>query len=55
MDIRAWIQGRLSPNCSDAMGETGQGFTNYLIVLGIVETVSIFIMAFSMILISTIK
>ena len=55
MGVCAWIQGKVSANCSDAMGETGQGFTNYLIVLGIVETVSIFIMAFSMILISTIK
>lgn len=55
MCVCAWIQGKASANCSDAMGETGQGFTNYLIVLGIIETVSIFIMAFAMILISTIK
>jgi V/A-type H+-transporting ATPase subunit K len=50
----AWIQGKAAAVCCDAMAETGKGFTNYLIVLGIIETVSIFIMAFAMILIGKI-
>ena len=33
---------------SDAMGETGKGFGNYIVVIGIVETVALFVMAFSL-------
>ena len=33
---------------ADAQGETGQGFTNYFAAIGIVETVAIFAMVFSM-------
>ena len=33
---------------ADAMGETGKGFGQYIIVLGIVETVALFIMAFTL-------
>lgn len=51
----AWIQGKCAAYCCDALAETGKGFTNYLIVLGIIETVSIFVMAFAMILLSAIK
>jgi len=55
MLVCAWIQGKAAASCCDAMAETGKGFTNYLIVLGIIETVSIFVMAFAMILLSTVK
>ena len=54
MLVCAWIQGKAAAVCCDAMAETGKGFTNYLIVLGIIETVSIFVMAFAMILVSQI-
>ena len=30
----------------DALAETGEGFTNYLIALGIIETVALFVMVF---------
>jgi V/A-type H+-transporting ATPase subunit K len=30
------------------MGETGKGFGNYLMVLGIIETVAIFTMVFTL-------
>lgn len=45
----SWLQGRAAAAASDAQAETGQGFTNYLAALGIVETVAIFIMVFALI------
>ena len=44
----AWYQGRAGASAADAMGETGKGFGNYLMVLGIIETVAIFTMVFSL-------
>ena len=44
--LSAWMQGRIAASASDALAETGQGFTNYLIALGIIESVAIFVMAF---------
>lgn len=44
--ISALMQGRIAASASDALAETGQGFTNYLIALGIIESVAIFVMAF---------
>jgi V/A-type H+-transporting ATPase subunit K len=31
---------------SDALAETGQGFGQYIMVLGVVETVALFVMVF---------
>ena len=45
----AWMQGRVAAGASDALAETGQGFTNYLMALGIVESVAIFVMVFVLI------
>jgi len=45
----AWFQGRAGAAGSDAFGETEKGFTNYLAALGVIETVAIFVMVFSMI------
>jgi V/A-type H+-transporting ATPase subunit K len=45
----AIYQGKIAACASDAQGETGQGFTNYLIALGIVESVAIFVMVFILI------
>jgi len=42
----ALAQGRAAAGAIDALVETGKGFSNYLIALGIVETVAIFVMAF---------
>ncbi len=45
----AWFQGRAGAAAADAQAETGQGFTNYLAALGIIETVAIFTMVFALI------
>ncbi|MFC1631943.1 V-type ATP synthase subunit K [Candidatus Omnitrophota bacterium] len=44
----ALMQGKAGAVAADAMGETGKGFVNYIVVLGIIETVALFVMAFSM-------
>ena len=46
--LSALFQGRAGAAACDAQAETNQGFTNYLAALGIVETVAIFAMVFSM-------
>jgi V/A-type H+-transporting ATPase subunit K len=48
MGLSALMQGRAGATAADAMGETGKGFGNYIVVIGIVETVALFVMAFSM-------
>ena len=47
--LSALFQGRAGAASCDAQTETGQGFTNYLSALGIVETVAIFTMVFTLI------
>ena len=47
----AWQQGRAAAAAADAQAETGEGFTNYLAALGIIETVAIFIMVFTLIVV----
>ena len=44
----AWFQGKAGASASDALGETGKGFGNYIMVLGIIETVALFVMVFLM-------
>lgn len=46
MGASAWIQGRIGAAAADAMAETGKGFGNYLMALGITETVALFVMVF---------
>jgi len=46
MGLSAWMQGKAGASAADAMGETGKGFGNYLMVLGIIETVALFVMVF---------
>ncbi len=46
MGISAWMQGKAAAGAADALAETGKGFTNYLIVLGIIESVALFVMVF---------
>lgn len=44
--LSAIAQGKIAACAADAFAETGQGFTNYLLALGIIESVAIFVMAF---------
>ena len=46
MGVSAWMQGRAAASASDALAETGKGFANYLLVLGIIESVALFVMIF---------
>jgi len=48
MGLSALMQGKAGAVACDAMGETGKGFGNYIVVLGIIETVALFVMAFVM-------
>ena len=42
----ALMQGKAAAAACDAQGETGKGFGNYIVILGIIETVALFVMAF---------
>jgi V/A-type H+-transporting ATPase subunit K len=46
MGASAWFQGKAGAAGADAMAETGQGFGNYLMTLGVIETVALFVMIF---------
>lgn len=46
MGISAWYQGKAGASASDAFAETGKGFGNYILVLGLIETVALFVMVF---------
>ena len=48
----AIAQGRAGAAGADATGETGKGFVNYMMIVGICETVAIFAMVLSMISLS---
>ena len=51
--ISALWQGRACAAACDAFSETGKGFANQMVVICIIETVAIFVMAFSMVLLSS--
>jgi V/A-type H+-transporting ATPase subunit K len=44
--MSAYFQGKGAAAACDAFGETGKGVANYFIVLGITETVALFVMVF---------
>jgi len=46
MGVSAWYQGKAGACAADAFAETGKGFGNYIMVIGLVETVALFIMVF---------
>lgn len=48
--LSAWFQGKVSAAAADALGETGKGTANYFIVIGIVETVALFTLVFSLLM-----
>ena len=48
MGASAYMQGKAAARACDALAETGKGFGQYIMVLGIIETVALFVMAFCM-------
>jgi V/A-type H+-transporting ATPase subunit K len=46
MAMSAMWQGRAGAAGADALAETGQGFGNYLMTIGVVETVALFVLVF---------
>ncbi len=46
MGVSAWYQGKAGACAADAFAETGKGFGNFIMVIGLVETVALFIMVF---------
>ena len=51
--LSAFFQGRCAAAACDALGETGKGTSNYLIVIGIIETVALFTLVFSLLLLNS--
>lgn len=49
MMFSAIAQGKAGAAGSDALGETGKGFAQYIMVVGLCESVALFAMVFSMI------
>lgn len=47
--ITAYFQGKIGAYGIDALGETGKGFGQYLIAMGIVETIAIFVLVFTIV------
>ena len=47
----ALLQGKAAAAACDAFGETNKGFTNYLTICGIVETVALFALVFAIMVI----
>jgi V/A-type H+-transporting ATPase subunit K len=45
--LSAYIQGKIGAKAADALAETGQGFANYIMAVGIIETVALFMMVFA--------
>ena len=48
--LSALFQGKVAAASADALGETGKGTANFFIVIGIVETVALFTLVFSLLL-----
>ncbi len=48
MGASAYAQGKAAAAASDALAETGKGFGNYVMVIGLIETVALFVMVFLM-------
>ncbi|CEM60735.1 V-type ATP synthase subunit K [Treponema phagedenis] len=47
--ISAVAQGKASASGSDALAETGKGFAQYITIVGLCETVALFVMVFGLI------
>ena len=46
MGFSAFFQGMVAARAADSLAETGKGTANYFMVIGIVETVALFVMVF---------
>ncbi len=46
--LSAYYQGKCAACACDALAETGKGFGNYMIILGMTETVALLVMAFTL-------
>jgi len=46
MGASAYMQGKAGAGCAVSLAETGKGFGNYLMAIGVIETVALFVMAF---------
>jgi V/A-type H+-transporting ATPase subunit K len=55
LGFSAMYMGIAAAKCCDAFAETNKGFTNNLMILGIIETVSLFVMVFGIVLLNTVK
>ena len=49
MAASAIAQGKAGASASHALGETGKGFSQYIMVVGLCETVALFALVFSMV------
>ncbi len=49
MALSAVVQGQAGAAGADALGETGKGFSQYIMVVGLCETVALFALVFSMV------
>ncbi len=54
MGLSAFFQGKVAARAADALAETGKGTALYFMVIGIVETVALFVMVFLLLLINKI-
>ena len=48
--LSAYTQARVAAAASDAYAETGQGFGNFMMVIGVCETIALFTMVFTMLI-----
>ena len=55
LGLSARLQGRAGAAAADAHGETDSGLTNNLSAIGIIETVAIFVMVFTLIAVGNLK
>lgn len=46
MGYSAWMQGKAAAGACSAFVDTEKGFANYLMALGVIETVAIFVLVF---------
>ena len=51
--LSALFQGKCAAAAADALGATGKGTANYVIVIGIVETVALFTLVFGLLLLNS--
>lgn len=44
--LAAFMQGKAAAAAADAQAETAKGFANFMMILGIIESVALFVMIF---------